>query len=269
MSRSRSNRSIAPIRPSSPYETRSPSSTWAGRPLPSRPATYLTSGAYVRIRRSRIPWSPVFRYCSQRVWVSSARLTVEEYEVPAPFPQRRSAERPAEPSHPATASAAIAMIQPRASPPAPTSAATATAIKPAARTQKRTPSARRCTGAAYGGARNRGLQSSLTQGRSSVGRAAVSKTVGRGFESLRPCFARPSKGWGRPEAAPPFPLTRRSPLWRDGDRLVDLGRSARRVRRQRGPRGERPRLLRRDVERDRHLAPGRRRRQVDRVPRAV
>ena len=26
-----------------------------------------------------------------------------------------------------------------------------------------------------------------TQGRSSVGRAAVSKTVGRGFESLRPC----------------------------------------------------------------------------------
>src|SRR5207248_343336 len=34
----------------------------------------------------------------------------------------------------------------------------------------------------------RGLQSSFAQGRSSVGRAAVSKTVGRGFESLRPCF---------------------------------------------------------------------------------
>jgi hypothetical protein len=28
----------------------------------------------------------------------------------------------------------------------------------------------------------------LAQGRSSVGRAAVSKTVGRGFESLRPCW---------------------------------------------------------------------------------
>ena len=28
------------------------------------------------------------------------------------------------------------------------------------------------------------------QGRSSVGRAAVSKTVGRGFESLRPCSLR-------------------------------------------------------------------------------
>src|SRR4051812_40511675 len=28
-----------------------------------------------------------------------------------------------------------------------------------------------------------------TQGRSSVGRAAVSKTVGRGFESLRPCYS--------------------------------------------------------------------------------
>src|SRR5918911_3064316 len=33
------------------------------------------------------------------------------------------------------------------------------------------------------------LQFARTQGRSSVGRAAVSKTVGRGFESLRPCWA--------------------------------------------------------------------------------
>jgi hypothetical protein len=36
------------------------------------------------------------------------------------------------------------------------------------------------------------------QGRSSVGRAAVSKTVGRGFESLRPCCARQSQK--RPDA---------------------------------------------------------------------
>src|SRR3954451_13318072 len=75
MSRSGSYRSTAPIRPSSPYETRSPSSTWAGRPLPSRPATYFTSGAYVRIRRSRSAWSPVFRYCRHIVSVSSGRLT--------------------------------------------------------------------------------------------------------------------------------------------------------------------------------------------------
>ncbi len=39
------------------------------------------------------------------------------------FPQDRSAERPTEPSQPASASAAIATIQPRAWPPAPTSAA--------------------------------------------------------------------------------------------------------------------------------------------------
>jgi hypothetical protein len=46
------------------------------------------------------------------------------------------------------------------------------------------------------------LQSCPTKGRSSVGRAAVSKTVGRGFESLRPCFpfkpnGLPSSGFGR------------------------------------------------------------------------
>src|SRR3954454_15274651 len=34
----------------------------------------------------------------------------------------------------------------------------------------------------------RGYNPELTQGRSSVGKAAVSKTVGRGFESLRPCW---------------------------------------------------------------------------------
>ena len=34
---------------------------------------------------------------------------------------------------------------------------------------------------------------SQAQGRSSVGRAAVSKTVGRGFESLRPCCTRRAK----------------------------------------------------------------------------
>ena len=45
ISRSGSKRSIAPIRPSRPYEMRSPSSTCGGSHEPSLPATYLTSGA--------------------------------------------------------------------------------------------------------------------------------------------------------------------------------------------------------------------------------
>src|SRR5436305_6508434 len=86
MSRSGSKRSIAPINPIRPYETRSFSSTCAGSPLPSRPATYLTSGAYVRIRRSRTPWSFVFVYSRQRAWVSSW-ATVREYDLERRFPQ--------------------------------------------------------------------------------------------------------------------------------------------------------------------------------------
>src|SRR5262245_36873013 len=92
MSRSGSKRSIAPIRPSRPYETRSFSSTWAGRPLPSRPATYLTSGAYVRISRSRRPWSFVFAYSRHRAWVSSC-ATRREYDSGPRFPQVADAER--------------------------------------------------------------------------------------------------------------------------------------------------------------------------------
>src|SRR5205085_9127731 len=65
-------RSIAPIRPSRPYETRSPSSTCAGSPLPSRPATYFTSGAYERISRSRRCWSRLRRYSRQSDCASSA-----------------------------------------------------------------------------------------------------------------------------------------------------------------------------------------------------
>src|SRR5919204_372817 len=56
--------------PSSPYEIRSSSSTCAGRPEPRRPATYLTSGAYVRISRSRTPLSRERRNSSQRLCVS-------------------------------------------------------------------------------------------------------------------------------------------------------------------------------------------------------
>ncbi len=45
ISRPGSKRSIAEIRPRSPYEMRSASSTCEGSPLDIRPATYLTSGA--------------------------------------------------------------------------------------------------------------------------------------------------------------------------------------------------------------------------------
>jgi hypothetical protein len=87
MSRSGSNRSIAPISPSSPYETRSPSSTCAGSPDPSRPATYFTSGAYVRISRSRTAWFFVFWYCLKRLVVSSARSAMRrEYGVGREIP---------------------------------------------------------------------------------------------------------------------------------------------------------------------------------------
>src|SRR5215475_5729756 len=86
MSRFGSKRSIAPISPSRPYETRSFSSTCAGSPLPSRPATYLTSGAYVRISRSRTPWSFVLVYSRQRAWVSSW-ATRREYDSGLRFPQ--------------------------------------------------------------------------------------------------------------------------------------------------------------------------------------
>src|ERR671915_1875349 len=76
MSRSGSNRSIAPMSPRSPYETRSPSSTCAGRPLPRRPATYLTSGAYVRMRRSRTALFVLSLPNScHKAWVSSTCAT--------------------------------------------------------------------------------------------------------------------------------------------------------------------------------------------------
>src|SRR3954454_1461104 len=77
------------ISPSSPYETRSPSSTCAGRPLPSRPATYLTSGAYVRMSRSRTPWSRVRANSRQRAVVSSAGATGERIRCPAAFSSSR------------------------------------------------------------------------------------------------------------------------------------------------------------------------------------
>ena len=84
-----------PIRPRRPYETRSFSSTCAGRPLPRRPATYLTSGAYVRMSRSRTPWSLLLAYSRQSACVSSAAIG-REYGLVRFSPQvpQREGEQP-------------------------------------------------------------------------------------------------------------------------------------------------------------------------------
>src|SRR5438067_7889569 len=92
-SRDGSYRSIAPIRPRSPYETRSPSSTWAGSPEPSRPATYLTSGEYMTIRRSRRSFAPVRRYSRQMLRVSVSAATSREYELAPRSPQGGEGKR--------------------------------------------------------------------------------------------------------------------------------------------------------------------------------
>ena len=88
ISRSGSNRSMAPMSPSSPYDARSCSSTCDGRLAPSRLATNLTSGAYVRIRRSRstrfVSTSDVARYVRQSDAVSPPdgfTATRKEYAV--------------------------------------------------------------------------------------------------------------------------------------------------------------------------------------------
>src|SRR6266511_4814590 len=47
--------------------------------------------------------------------------------------------------------------------------------------------------ARHGDEMGQGYNPPRAQGRSSVGRAAVSKTVGRGFESLRPCIVFPAE----------------------------------------------------------------------------
>ena len=86
----------------------------------------------------------------------------------------------------AIAAAAAAMTQPRR-PPA-TAEAAAIAVKARVRAVKSTTS-----GTPGDHARKTGLNSFSTKGRSSVGRAAVSKTVGRRFESCRPCCRRAAR----------------------------------------------------------------------------
>src|SRR3954453_15795628 len=128
------------------------------------------------------------RYSRHRDCVSSASATRRGYAVPRLY---RSARNASEPSQAASAAEAKTTVQPAGSLPAPYAAAKATPAKPIASSRKSAPRARRCfTGKGISpGPR---LQFSLAQGRSSVGRAAISKTVGRGFESLRPCSRVPA-----------------------------------------------------------------------------
>src|SRR5438034_1955336 len=121
---------------------RSSSSTCAGSPEPRRPATYFTSGAYVRISRSRSAWeSGCARYCRQRVWVSSASATgAEDTESFGRYLRARAAIVA---SQTASAPAAAATTIRRACPASLDSAAKATPAKPSASTRKRAPRARR------------------------------------------------------------------------------------------------------------------------------
>src|SRR3954451_15802754 len=83
ISRSSSKRSIALMRPTSPYEIRSDSSTWAGSPDAIRPDTYFTSGEYATTRRSRAAGSPEVLYRLHRS-LSSMALTFVSREIPPP-----------------------------------------------------------------------------------------------------------------------------------------------------------------------------------------
>ena len=174
--------------PSRPYETRSLSSTCAGRPAPSRPATYLTSGAYVRMSRSRGAARSGAACTASR---GSGRLR------PAPRPEGYEPQRRrtvGELTHPApSAPAATATIHcARRSPRRPSTPTKQTAIP-----RNSTPS----ESALRGGPRSesRGVidparvQFAHPKGSSSIGRAPVSKTGGCRFESCLPCPRRLSR----------------------------------------------------------------------------
>src|SRR5690242_1733950 len=97
-----------------------------------------------------MPGSLVRRYSRQSPIMSWGLVaTAREYGVSGSFPQfERHAEAARLPSQSASAVAATATIQRPAVLPAPHAAATATAAKASARTEKSAPSARRCRRAA-------------------------------------------------------------------------------------------------------------------------
>jgi hypothetical protein len=139
--------------------------------------------------------------------VSSATgIPRREYEANRPTPHGFSPRTASPANQNAIAAEAPTMIHCSAAP-------AARAIPPNASvsSRNRTPSARRCEGAATALIVRRSVRQPVleltghvrssrpgrpaihwlrTEGRSSVGRAAVSKTVGRGFESLRPCSSK-------------------------------------------------------------------------------
>ena len=170
------------------------------------------------------------------------------------------AQSPAASRESSTSVASVTTRRP-ASPPAPFPAANASPAKASARRAKSAPSAGPCfmrvtlanpaplRGAMMmckrslssradaaapgrarpGGERGQGYNLPRTQGRSSVGRAAVSKTVGRGFESLRPCLSPGSPPrYARHDDFPAASISFRAVGSRDGKARPgdEIGRSA-------------------------------------------
>ena len=188
ISREGSNRSIAPMRPSRPYETRSCSSTCAGRLAPTRPATNFTSGAYVRISRSRSSWSfGLAVLLPERLGLIRSshgkRIRRERAESSGATPNEGTAR---EVAHPQRERGRGQRDHPRAA-----------AFKRRVDRDEGKPERERDEKEAEkaplhrrkGSAReSRGYTPRATQGRSSAGRALVSKTRGRRFDPCRPCW---------------------------------------------------------------------------------
>ena len=141
-------------------------------------------------------------YSCQSPYVSSAAATAEEYDAHRRIPQCRetSVRQASVPIQTASAPAASAIPTP-GRPPAPRTPRRARALS--ARTANRAPSARRRMPAInplwVEPQSGRGYNRLRNQGRSSTGRAPVSKTGGCRFESCRPCIRGPQPGGPPPE----------------------------------------------------------------------
>src|SRR6478735_6702088 len=172
--------------PSRPYETRSPSSTCAGSPEPSRPATYLTSGAYVRISRSRSALSFVRRNSSHSACVSSP-ATEGEYALGADSPHRTQGEAP----HPDRQGGRRNRKHPLSRRRAPERDSRERERQHAEERGHRHAAMLLPPGWSAGRA---DTIVRAAQGRGAIGSAPVSKTGGCRFESCRPCSGSPALG---------------------------------------------------------------------------
>src|SRR3954453_1763574 len=172
------------MRPRRPYETRGPAATGAGRPGPSRPARYLTSGAYVRISRSRSALSLVRRNSSHSACVSSP-ATGGEYALGADSPHCTQGEA----AHPDRQRACRGCEHPLSR------RATPERDRPERKRQHAEERGHRHAAmllpARWSAVRADTILRAA-QGRGAIGSAPVSKTGGCRFESCRPCFDSPA-----------------------------------------------------------------------------